>query len=105
MRCEVGGELLLAAGGIVHHTGILLRDRPDIRPQPGSVHRLEREGAGMWHCAVSVVVEVNGSPVRLMSLQLSPFDPGSRESDALQILRAVNRGVPAVIGGDFNGVR
>jgi endonuclease/exonuclease/phosphatase family metal-dependent hydrolase len=104
MECDIAGEPLVAAGGIVHHTGLLYRNRPEIRPRPGSLHRLEREMAGMWHCAVSAIFEFNGRPLRVMSLQLSPFDPASRASDALQILRTVNRGdVPAVIGGDLNG--
>lgn len=105
LECEIDGEPLVSVGGIVHHTGLLFRNCPEIRPRPGSVHRLEREMAGMWHCAVSAVFEFNGKPLRVMSQQLSPFDPDWREADALQILRVVNKGdVPAVVGGDFNFV-
>ncbi|MBC7299502.1 endonuclease/exonuclease/phosphatase family protein [Nocardia salmonicida] len=105
MECEIAGEPIVATGGIVHHTGLLYRSCPEIRPRPGSIHRLEREMAGMWHCAVSAIFEFNGRPLRVMSLQLSPFDPAWRAADALQILRTVNKGdVPAVIGGDFNCV-
>lgn len=105
MSCEISGDPLVGVGGSMHHVGLLFRNRPEIRPVPRTVHRLERETAGMWHAAVSAVFELSGHPVRVMSLQLSPFDPAWRAADCLQILRVVNRGdMPAAIGGDFNSV-
>src|SRR5207247_2061434 len=105
MAYEINGDPLVGIGGIRHHVGLLFRRQREIRPVPGTVHRLEREAAGTWHAAVSAVFELSRHPVRVMSLQLSPFDPDWRAADCLQILRTVNLGdLPAATGDDFNAV-
>jgi endonuclease/exonuclease/phosphatase family metal-dependent hydrolase len=102
-HCEVGGEPAVAVGGIIHHTGLLWRD--GITPVPGSLHALTREGAGMWHCAISAVFDFAGQPVRIGSVQLSPFDLAWSTSDVSQLLRVFNSGhAPGLLGGDFNCV-
>ena len=99
---EVNGEPALAVGGIIHHTGLLWRR--GITPVPRSLHTLTREGAGMWHCAVSQIFDVgNGKRVRVGTAQLSCFDLTWATSDVSQLLRVFNAGdVPGLLGGDFN---
>jgi len=100
-RCDVDGQPAVAVGGIIHHTGLLWRD--GIEPVPGSLHTLTREGAGMWHCAVSVILDLGGARLRVGSVQLSPFDMGWAARDISQLLRVFNTGrVPGLLGGDFN---
>ncbi|WP_280335639.1 endonuclease/exonuclease/phosphatase family protein [Nocardia wallacei] len=105
LRADIDGDPLVAVGGIMHHPAILYRDCPQIRPRTGSVERLERDRADMWHAAVSAVFELDGHPVRVVSTQLSPFDQQRNISDANQLLRAVLKdGIPGLLGGDFNCV-
>ncbi|SDT74511.1 endonuclease/exonuclease/phosphatase family protein [Actinoplanes derwentensis] len=99
--CEVDGRAAVAAGGIIHHPGLLWR--AGIEPVPGSLHTLQRDGAGMWHGAVSVILDLGGLRVRVGSCQLSPFSPTWRRRDAEQLLRLFNSdAVPGLLGGDFN---
>ena len=48
--------------------------------------------------------ELGGSRLRVGSVQLSPFDAGWAARDTSQLLHVFNRGVPGLLGGDFNGV-
>jgi endonuclease/exonuclease/phosphatase family metal-dependent hydrolase len=102
-RCDVDGQPAVAVGGIIHHTGLLWRD--GITPVPGSLHTLTREGAGMWHCAVSVILDLGGPHLRVGSVQLSPFDLTWSTMDTSQLLRVFNAdSVPGLLGGDYNCV-
>lgn len=103
---DVDGVPAVAVGGVIHHTGLLWRPggRRALKPVAGSVHTLTREGAGTWHCAVSVVFTVAGKKVRAGAVQLSPFDQSWCASDANQLLRAFNRDdVSGLLSGDLNG--
>ncbi|MFI2270633.1 hypothetical protein [Micromonospora aurantiaca (nom. illeg.)] len=100
-RCDVDGQPAVAVGGIMHHTGLLWRD--GIHPVPDSLHTLTRDDAGMWHCAVSVVLDLGGARLRVGSVQLSPFDLTWATMDVAQVLRVFNTGdVPGLVGGDWN---
>jgi endonuclease/exonuclease/phosphatase family metal-dependent hydrolase len=102
-RCEIGGETAATAGGVIHHLGLLWRD--GLRPVPGSLHRLTRDVAGMWHGAVSAVFEIDGARIRVGSTHLSPFDAEWRLRDVHQLLRVFNGDdTPGLLGGDFNCV-
>ncbi|MGN2642402.1 hypothetical protein ACTD5D_40770 [Nocardia takedensis] len=104
-RWEFDGEPAVAVGGIIHHTALLWRDTPRIRPVPGTLRRLEREMAGMWHCAIAAVFEIDGNPLRVGSVQLSPFDQTWATQDASRLLRVFNSDeIPGLLGGDFNGI-
>ncbi|MBO3736686.1 endonuclease/exonuclease/phosphatase family protein [Actinoplanes flavus] len=99
--CDIDGEPAVAVGGLIRHTGLLWRD--GITPVPGSLHTLTREGGGMWHSAVSVVFDFAGRPLRVGSVQLSPFDLTWSTMDCAQLLRVFNSGAtPGLLGGDFN---
>ena len=59
----------------------------------------------MWHCAVSVVLDLGGTPIRVGSTHLSSFDMNWAVQDVAQLLRVFNTGtVPGLLGGDFNGI-
>ncbi|GAA3392887.1 endonuclease/exonuclease/phosphatase family protein [Cryptosporangium minutisporangium] len=102
-RCTVDGVPACGVGGGVHHTALLWRD--GIEVVPGTVTRLGRAEAGMWHSLVAAVFDLGGPTVRIASVHLSPYSATWRELDAAQVLRAVNFGpTPGLVGGDFNGV-
>uniref|UniRef100_UPI003F49398A endonuclease/exonuclease/phosphatase family protein n=1 Tax=Amycolatopsis sp. CA-293810 TaxID=3239926 RepID=UPI003F49398A len=102
-RCEVAGDPAVAVGGNIHHTGLLWRDGID--PVPGTMQLLQRDGAGMWHCATACVFDVGGPTLRAGSTQLSPFDQAWAAMDANQLMRVFNRDdIPGFLGGDFNGI-
>ncbi|MBB3665922.1 endonuclease/exonuclease/phosphatase family metal-dependent hydrolase [Prauserella sediminis] len=105
MSCEVDGEPVVAVGGGIHHVAVLWRsDR--ISAVPGTVQRLERSPAGMWHSCVAVDLDVNGHAIRIGSTHLSPFDGLSRAQDARQVHRAMARtaGPCGLVGGDWNSL-
>jgi len=97
------GVPAVGVGGGVHHTALLWRS--GIEVVPGSVTRLGRADAGMWHSLVAAVFDLGGPRLRIASVHLSPFSPAWGEMDAAQVLRAINVGsTPGLVGGDFNGV-
>ncbi|MBO0883065.1 MAG: hypothetical protein J2P17_22565 [Mycobacterium sp.] len=109
MNYDAAGEPLLAVGGVWHHLGITYRDtcrrNPGtlIRPQPGTVRRLEREGAGMWHGAVAAIFDIGGHRMRIGTTHLGPFDQLWNQQNALQLLREYHRDqTPGLLGGDMN---
>jgi endonuclease/exonuclease/phosphatase family metal-dependent hydrolase len=102
-RCALAGQPVLAAGGGIHHVGLLWRD--GITPVPGRVRRFGRGHAGLWHSMVTAVLDLGGPKVRFGSVQLSPFDQQWGLMDASQILRALNSDhIPGFGAGDFNGI-
>ncbi|SHN75896.1 endonuclease/exonuclease/phosphatase family protein [Cryptosporangium aurantiacum] len=101
--CTVDGVPACGVGGGAHHTGLLWRD--GIEVVPGSLTRLGRADAGMWHSLVAAVFDLGGPTLRVASVHLSPYSPAWRETDAAQVLRAINAdATPGIVGGDFNGV-
>lgn len=103
--CEIDGEQAVALGGGRHHTGLLWRSSR-VTPVLGSLQRLERANAGMWHSATFASFVLDESvTVRIGSVQLSPFSQVWNRVDARQLARAMtSSGVPALLGGDFNGI-
>jgi endonuclease/exonuclease/phosphatase family metal-dependent hydrolase len=100
---HVDGHPAVAVGGVKHHTALLWRD--GITPVPGTLHTLNRDNAGMWHCAIACVFDLGGPRVRVGSVQLSPFDQSWARMDTSQLLTMFNRDdVPGFLGGDFNGL-
>jgi len=80
MRYDADGEPLLVVGGSWHHLAITYRDtcrhdpRGTIRPIPGTVRRLDRDSAGMWHGAVMVDFDIGGHLLRVGTTHLNPRD-------------------------------
>jgi endonuclease/exonuclease/phosphatase family metal-dependent hydrolase len=104
MSGAVDGRAVAAAGGGRYHTGLLWRaDRVSVRP--GSPVRLGRGSHGLWHSMVACVLTVDGTPLRVGSVHLSPHSPPWRAADAYQVLTAMHPdGLPGFVGGDWNSI-
>ena len=91
----------LAVGGRGYHVGLLWR--PGIEPVPGS---LRVYGAGeFWHSLSYVTLDVGGTKVRHASFHATPFVRQVRADQNERLLAALRnpaRGVPVVVGADWN---
>ncbi len=104
LRCTVEGHPAVAVGGVTHHTALLWRDA--ITPVPDTLHMLNRDNAGMWHCAIACIFDLGGPVLRVGSTQLSPFDQSWARRDTNQLIAMLNRddAIPGFLAGGFNGL-
>lgn len=98
------GRVALATAATGFHVGLMWRPER-IKPVADSWASFGRDRADLWHALASLVLDIDGTELRVASFHADPFDPVRRMQEAQQVLRALySDDRPGIIAGDWNSM-